>query len=151
MPQQHAFLIWFMDMGRPTCQPEPMSFKRFAPACLAALALSACSPWTSPQAGRNLYAQNCVACHGSDARGGAQMPDLTLIAARAGGVYPQVRVLDKLDGYARGQTAYEGVEMPNFGDLLTGRLDRVDLPGGRSRLMPEKIIALEAYLRSIQR
>ena len=118
---------------------------------LALVGLGACSPFNSPQAGRSLYAQNCVACHGTDARGGAQMPDLTLIAARAGGVYPQTRVLDKLDGYARGQTAYDGVEMPNFGDLLTGRLDRVDLPGGRSRLLPEKIIALEAYLRSIQR
>lgn len=118
---------------------------------IALVSLSACSPWTSPQAGRSLYEQNCVACHGTDARGGAQIPDLTMIAARAGGDYPQMRVLDKLDGYARGTVVYSGVEMPNFGDLLTGRLDRVQTDSGLSRPFPEKIIALEAYLRSIQR
>ncbi len=112
--------------------------------------LAGCASTTGPEAGRALYAQNCVACHGADARGGAQVPDLTMIAARAGGAYPQIRVLDKLDGYARGQTAYDGVEMPNFGDLLTGRLARVQTDAGLSRPMPEAVIALEAYLRSIQ-
>jgi mono/diheme cytochrome c family protein len=124
---------------------------RIALALPLSLALAGCSPWTSPQAGRTLYDQTCAACHGPDARGGAQIPDLTQITARAGGTYPQMRVLDKLDGYARGQTAYDGAEMPNFGDLLTGRLARVQTPSGLSRPMPEKIVALEAYLRSIQR
>lgn len=116
-----------------------------------AAALAGCSPWTSPQAGRALYVQNCAACHGADARGGAQVPDLTQITARAGGTYPRILILDKLDGYAQGQTAYAGAEMPNFGDLLTGRLLRVQTPSGLSRPLPEKIIALDAYLASIQR
>lgn len=116
-----------------------------------AAALAGCSPWTSPQAGRALYDQNCAACHGADARGGAQVPDLTQITARAGGTYPRMLILDKLDGYAQGQTAYTGAEMPNFGDLLTGRLLRVQTPSGLSRPLPEKIIALDAYLASIQR
>lgn len=116
-----------------------------------AAVLAGCSPWTSPQAGRALYEQNCAACHGADARGGAQVPDLTQITARAGGTYPQMRILDKLDGYAQGQTAYAGSEMPNFGDLLTGRLSRVQTPSGLSRPLPEKIVALDAYLASIQR
>jgi len=124
---------------------------RYIPALIFALALAGCAPPTSPQAGRALYDQNCAACHGADARGGAQMPDLTQIAARAGGSYPQMRVLDKLDGYARGQTAYDGAEMPNFGDLLIGRLTRVQTASGQSRAMPEAIVALDAYLQSIQR
>jgi mono/diheme cytochrome c family protein len=115
------------------------------------LALVACSPTTSPQAGRGLFDQNCVQCHGTDARGGDTVPDLTGLALRAGGTYPQSMVLDKLDGYARGQAAYAGVEMPQFGYLLTGRLTRVELAGGMSRQMPEKIVALESYLHSIQR
>ncbi|NBB96794.1 MAG: c-type cytochrome [Alphaproteobacteria bacterium] len=115
------------------------------------LALVACSPTTSPQAGRSLFAQNCVQCHGADATGGDTVPDLTGLALRAGGSYPQALVLDKLDGYARGQTAYAGVQMPQFGFLLTGPLTRVSLPGGMSRELPEKIVALDAYLRSLQR
>ena len=95
--------------------------------------------------------QNCVACHGEDGRGGAQIPDLTAIAARAGGTYPQRMVLDKLDGYARGEVVYDGVEMPNFGDLLTGRLTRVETDRGLSRLLPEPIVALDSYLQRIQR
>lgn len=115
------------------------------------LALAACSPTTSPQAGRSLFAQNCVQCHGADARGGDTVPDLTGLAMRAGGAYPQVMVLDKLDGYARGQAAYAGVQMPEFGYLLTGPLTRVPLPDGMSRELPEKVVALDSYLRSIQR
>jgi mono/diheme cytochrome c family protein len=120
-------------------------------AALLMLSGAACSPWTSPQAGSNIYAQNCAACHGDDGRGGAQVPDLTGIAARAGGTYPQSMVLDKLDGYARGAVVYSDIEMPNFGDLLTGRLTRVQTDQGLSRPVPERIAALDAYLQSIQR
>jgi len=115
------------------------------------LAAVACSPTTSPQAGRSLFAQNCVQCHGTDATGGDAVPDLTGLALRAGGTYPQTLVLNKLDGYARGQAAYAGVEMPQFGYLLTGPLTRVPLADGLSRELPEKIVALDAYLRSLQR
>jgi mono/diheme cytochrome c family protein len=120
-------------------------------AAILALSGAACSPWTSPQAGRSLYAQNCVSCHGDDGRGGAQVPDLTALTARAGGSYPQRMVLDKLDGYARGAVVYADAEMPNFGDLLTGRLSRVQTDRGLSRPLPERVIALDAYLQSIQR
>lgn len=115
------------------------------------LALAACSSTTSPQAGRALFTRNCVQCHGTDARGGDTVPDLTGLALRAGGAYPRTMVLDKLDGYARGQAVYAGVRMPQFGYLLTGPLTRVALPDGMSRQMPEKIVALDSYLRSIQR
>ncbi|WP_296642168.1 c-type cytochrome [Roseinatronobacter sp.] len=115
------------------------------------LAISACSPTTSPQAGRSLFAQNCVQCHGANATGGDTVPDLTGLALRAGGTYPQTMVLDKLDGYARGQAAYAGVEMPQFGYLLTGPLTRVPMSDGMSRQLPEKIVALDSYLRSLQR
>lgn len=123
-------------------------FRRIA--LLSTVALAACSPFTGPQAGRSLYAQNCASCHGADARGGGG-PDLTILAARNGGIYPRQQVLNKLDGYARGNFDYGTVEMPNFGDFLTGRLTRVQTDRGLSRPMPEKIIALDAYLYQIQR
>ncbi len=122
-----------------------------APVLLVA-ALAACAPQgTTAQAGRALFAQNCATCHGTDARGGAQVPDLTGLALRAGGVFPQTLVLDKLDGYARGQAAYAGVQMPEFGDLLIGPLSRVETPDGMSRPYPASIIALAAWLERVQR
>ncbi|MFN4057763.1 MAG: c-type cytochrome [Roseinatronobacter sp.] len=116
------------------------------------LLLAACTPQTqSPSAGRTLFAQNCAACHGADARGGDTIPDLTGFALRAGGNFPRTFVLEKLDGYARGQTAYAGSEMPEFGHLLTGPLARVDQGQGVSRPYPESVIALAAWLESVQR
>lgn len=121
------------------------------PALLLA-ALAACAPrGTTAQAGQALFAQNCATCHGADARGGAQVPDLTGLSLRAGGVFPQTRVLDKLDGYARGQAAYAGVQMPEFGHLLTGPLTRVDTPNGVSRPYPASTVALAAWLKRVQR
>ena len=113
--------------------------------------LMACTGPEIPGRGASLFAQNCATCHGADGTGGAQIPDLTRLAQGAGGVYPQVRVLDKLDGYARGQAAYAGSEMPNFGMLLTGPLTRVPLADGLSRELPEGIVALDAYLQRLQR
>lgn len=122
----------------------------FAPLAVLAV-LAACNPFTAPQAGRAHYAQHCAACHGDDGRGGAHVPDLTTLALRAGGTYPQHHVLDKLDRYARGAVVYSGTQMPDFSDLLTGRLTRVQTDRGLSRPLPEPIIALDAYLQRMQR
>ncbi|MGP9790428.1 c-type cytochrome [Roseinatronobacter sp. NSM] len=112
--------------------------------------LAGCTPALSPQAGRDLFSQNCAACHGGAGQGGAQVPNLTTLAQRYGGTYPQSMVLDKLDGYARGQNAYAGAEMPEFGHLLTGPLTRVQTARGLSRPLPQHIVALDAYLQSVQ-
>lgn len=121
------------------------------PALLIA-GLAACGPRsTTAQTGQSLFAQNCATCHGADGRGGAQIPDLTGLSLRADGTFPHIRVLDKLDGYARGQTAYAGVQMPEFSNLLTGTLTRVNTRDGVSRQYPEHMVALAAWLGRIQR
>lgn len=120
--------------------------------CVTLVAAIACAPrTTSPQAGQALFAQNCAICHGSDARGGAQIPDLTGLALRADGIFPRQQVLEKLDGYARGQTAYASTQMPEFGHLLAGQLARVGTDDGLSRAYPEAIVAMAAWLERIQR
>jgi mono/diheme cytochrome c family protein len=56
--------------------------------------------------GKELYARFCASCHGSEGRGDGpvaaslkvEVPDLTLVARRAGGKYPRDTVLRIIDG-----------------------------------------------------
>ena len=129
---------------RALISPRPL---RLATATLALLSLAACNPFAGPAAGARIYDQSCAGCHGTDATGGPGGPDLTVLTAREG-EFPRRAVLNRLDGYGRGLA---GDDMPNLGDLMTGRLMHVDLGRGASRMMPERVVALAAYLESIQR
>ncbi len=114
-------------------------------------ALAACNPFAGPAAGSRLFSENCVGCHGDGGQGGPGGPDLTGIAEREGG-FPRRAVLDRLDGYARGLTVHVDSEaMPDMSHLMTGRLMHVDLGPGAGRMVPERVVALTAYLESIQR
>ena len=56
--------------------------------------------------GKELYARFCASCHGTEGRGDGpvasafkvEVPDLTLIARRAGGEYPRERIARVIDG-----------------------------------------------------
>jgi mono/diheme cytochrome c family protein len=56
--------------------------------------------------GQELYSRFCAACHGTAGQGDGpvsksiriEVPDLTLIARRAGGKYPRLRVVRVIDG-----------------------------------------------------
>ncbi len=98
----------------------------------------------SAERGAALFAEHCIDCHGTDARGrgpiaeGLRAPpsDLTRIAARRAGVFPMAEVRRMVDG----RSDFEGhrdVEMPLWGDFFDGDVDA-------------KIEALARYLESIQ-
>lgn len=111
--------------------------------------LVACAVNEMPTAsdGAALFARNCTVCHGADARGGPDAPDLTRIAARNDGTLPVARVLSQIDGYGRGRA---GDAMPEFGALLRGDLVPIDVAGTLTPT-PRPLAALLAYLDSIQR
>lgn len=56
--------------------------------------------------GQELYSRFCASCHGTAGQGDGpvsrslriEVPDLTLIARRAGGKYPRQRILQTIDG-----------------------------------------------------
>lgn len=125
----------------------------YAVAGLSLVAACAVDPaMPEPDEGAVLFAQNCVQCHGSDARGGRLAtgqvaPDLTSISARNGGSFPRAQVLSQIDGYGRGNAPAE--VMPEFGALLEGELVPVEVDGTFTPT-PRPLAALLAYLESIQ-
>ncbi|MCK0149176.1 cytochrome c [Marivita sp. S6314] len=131
---------------------------RLMMACAAALAGAACTPDEMPQPtdGRALFIENCAVCHGADGKGNGPMAratqpapaDLTLIAVRNGGVFPEVEVLSTIDGYARSDMS--GPDMPEFGALLQGDLVPLDTGDGVMTPTPRKLVALLEYIESIQ-
>ncbi len=122
-----------------------------------AAALAACAPNVMPEApeGMRIFAENCAACHGADARGagpetlgiGKVPPDLTQLAADNGGVFPTARVLSIIDGYAMG--THPGRVMPEFGAELGGDLVPLVVNGVETPT-PRALAALLRYLEAVQ-
>jgi mono/diheme cytochrome c family protein len=104
--------------------------------------------------GAALFRQYCAACHGADARGAGPLaevlrtppPDLTGIAKRRGGRFPEVRVRKLIDG-RRTLAAHGSRDMPVWGERFTYEepLGKPTEPAVRS-----KLILLTEYLASIQ-
>lgn len=124
---------------------------------LGLLALSACAP-DGRVAGRALFDQYCVSCHGKDgtgngpaAEGLAKRPaDLTRIAERNGGSFPMVRVMSVIDGYTR-RNDHSSI-MPELGlALQEGPTVMVETADGVRTPTPANLVALAEYLRGIQR
>ncbi|WP_099826721.1 c-type cytochrome [Oceaniglobus indicus] len=124
---------------------------------VAAAVVAACTP-PPVEVGRGLYNDVCAACHGATGKGdgrlagdlGQRPPDLTMLTARNGGVFPQAAVMGVIDGYHRRDDPHG--EMPVFGDLLAeGNLVGVDTGDGRLTPTPERLVALAAYVERLQK
>ena len=78
----------------------------------------------APEDGKRLYEKYCASCHGVDARGATELaklferdaPDLTKIATRRGGWFPEVLVKEIVDGRF---VVHGGRQMPVWGEVLT--------------------------------
>jgi mono/diheme cytochrome c family protein len=123
------------------------------------MALSACASGEAPRqqaaAGERIYKVSCAACHGLDARGTGPVaplltvpvPDLTRIAQRRSGEFPELEVFRIIDGQA--DLAGHGPRhMPVWGYEFFGE-DADDEVAHRRAT--DKVDLLVAYLRSIQR
>jgi mono/diheme cytochrome c family protein len=122
-------------------------------------ALTACASGETPRqeaaAGERLYKVSCAACHGADARGTGPVaplltvpvPDLTRIAQRRGGEFPELEIFRIIDGQS--DLAGHGPRhMPVWGYEFFG--DDADDEVAHRRAT-DKVDRLVAYLRSIQR
>jgi mono/diheme cytochrome c family protein len=106
--------------------------------------------------GQALYMQNCSVCHGENGKGAGPMAramarppaDLTLISLRNDDVFPRAKVMSKVDGYAKSDLNSSG--MPEFGGLLEGDLIPFDGGDGILTPTPRKLVALVAYIETLQ-
>ena len=107
------------------------------------------------RAGRDLFEQHCEVCHGADGSGHGPLADdlryppadLTGIALRRAGSFPEVEIAEIIDG-RRPVRGHGGKEMPIWGRALGGSITD---PAAREAAVKEKIRQLVAFLRSIQR
>jgi mono/diheme cytochrome c family protein len=102
-------------------------------------------------AGRDLFEFYCAACHGRDGKGRGPVaaalrvppPDLTMLAARNDGLFPNARVEALVTGDGEVPPAHGSREMPVWGPIFRA-LDAND------RLNRVRIANIAEYLASIQ-
>ncbi|MGC9420832.1 MAG: c-type cytochrome, partial [Rhodovulum sp.] len=104
-----------------------------------------------------LFRAECATCHGLSARGDGPMasvltlamPDLTLMSAQNGGVFPLARVVAVIDG--RTELAGHGGPMPVYGFSLRGEGVALSGPDGVEIRTSAEIAAIAQWLESVQR
>ncbi len=108
------------------------------------------------QRGHNLYGQYCMDCHGMKGQGDGVLAedlkvapaDLTTIALRRKGVFPEVEIREIIDGRRRVR-AHGPLNMPLWGHQFG---IAAASPGGPHEAETrDKINALVDYLKSIQK
>ena len=125
------------------------------PALLLPLALAACMPEPEPS-GAMTFAENCVACHGVGGDGTGELAagldprpaDLTSLSRRFGGEFPMQYVLGVIDGYRR-ETPHP-TAMPEFGAGDLGPTVIVEFEEGIPTPVPERLLELAQYIRTLQ-
>jgi mono/diheme cytochrome c family protein len=108
------------------------------------------------QRGHNLYEQFCMDCHGMKGIGDGVLAedlkvapaDLTTIAARRKGVFPDVEIREIIDGRRRVR-AHGPLNMPLWGKQFG--ISTASPGGPHEAETRDKINALVDYLKTIQR
>jgi mono/diheme cytochrome c family protein len=125
---------------------------RFGPLAVAQAQAQAKHDASGAAKGAIVYVRYCVSCHGKGARGDGPLaadlrvavPDMTTLAARSGGRFPEARVQRIIESgeVLRGHGT---PDMPAWGDAFT-KTEGID-----ARTPKEAIRNLTHYLWSLQR
>lgn len=108
-------------------------------------------------AGRQVFRDYCVTCHGMEGRGDGPMtqvltiqpPDLTRLTANNDGVFPTSRVVAQVDG--RVPVLGHGGPMPIFGPVFEGQAGAMDSETGAPILTSQTMVDVVGYLETLQR
>jgi mono/diheme cytochrome c family protein len=116
---------------------------------------------TSVGLGRTDFKENCASCHGVSGKGDGPVhsflvkppSDLTTIARRNGGAFPQELMWEVIDGRWSGEVGPHGSrEMPVWGNEFKARAmtQPGDLPRTAEWSARNRIVSLLKYLETIQ-
>lgn len=109
------------------------------------------APATSPASGEEMFMSYCASCHGKDAKGNGPAAsalnrtpaDLTGLARKNGGKYPEMRVTSVLRGEAK-VVAHGTQEMPVWGPVFW------HMSQGHPEQVQQRIANLNSYIKSLQ-
>jgi mono/diheme cytochrome c family protein len=115
--------------------------------------LAAAGARAQPYAGSGDYQVYCVSCHGAEGRGDGMIAkslkkrpaDLTTIAERNGGVFPDDKVFKAIDG-RQSDNSHSATDMPAWGEVLAKSSGSVGAENAAAR-----IETLVKYVRELQR
>ena len=127
-----AAVLWAQNESRPVVQKTP-------------------ARQTSASSGKEMYRAYCAACHGTDGKGdgpaGAALKslpsDLTVLARRNAGKFPELRVFGAINGDLR-VAAHGSQDMPTWGAVFR-QMDGTDVAGVKLRIRN-----LTKYVESLQ-
>jgi mono/diheme cytochrome c family protein len=140
-----------------------MSFQRALVVCSIAMAVCASAqdqkkevkhapaPATSPASGSEMFNSYCASCHGKDAKGNgpaasalnAAPSDLTMLARKNGGKFPDLKVMAVLRGEAK-VAAHGTQEMPVWGPVFW------HMSQGHAAEVHQRVANLANYIKSMQ-
>ena len=107
---------------------------------------------TSPGSGKEMFTTYCSVCHGPDAKGAGPAAgalktppaDLTQLAARNGGTFPELRVVGAIFGDAGRPSAHGSQQMPVWGPVFRS------LGRDNGAAPPMRVANLTAYVKTLQ-
>lgn len=117
------------------------------------LLLAQCATASDGNPGREAYFRYCASCHGEDARGHGEVarsmrlkpPDLTQLARKHHGTFPDSQIKDAIDGRKR-IAAHGSTKMPVWGQVFSQE-QTYEPAEAHAR---SQVRLLVDYLRSIQ-
>jgi len=138
-----------------------MTKPMLASVALVLLAVSTAAPARAEEpsvlaeSGEKLYVRHCAVCHGKDASGDGpfagilrtQPPDLTAIAARRGGAFPDAEIARFVDGRTV-PPAHGTREMPIWGRWLG---EPIAEGTAHDEVARGEVLAILTYLKTLQK